>query len=290
MPADGAHPLRPAHRHLPPLRLQPGTAAQCGPRCGGRGPEVREQRHLLSVHPRDRADHGGRDERPLRHRQAGRHHHADGRRLPRHELHLAHSQGAGQRGPVARAGDRAVVQGPGRGQPRFQDHAEDAPAGRVRAHVRRFADDVPVPHAPLRGGARQRERAVRPVDGHLQGTAASRREARGVQAHGARHRGGLRHAAARGRGHQAARGRGGRDFGEVPSHGEQPDRGRDRARGLRGRGAGAHRVLPVRHRGRHLPAPAGQDEEERGGQPHRPVGDRQVPRAGDPRAARIEPL
>ena len=40
----------------------------------------------------------------------GRHHHADGRRLPRHELHLAHPQGAGQRGPVARAGDRAVVQ------------------------------------------------------------------------------------------------------------------------------------------------------------------------------------
>ena len=46
----------------------------------------------------------------------------------------------------------------------------------------------------------KRERAVRPVDGHLQGTAASRREARGVQAHGARHRGGLRHAAAAGEG------------------------------------------------------------------------------------------
>ena len=49
--------------------------------------------------------------------------------------------------------------------------------------------------------------------------------------------------------------------------GEQPGRGRDRARGLRGRGARAHRVLPLRHRRRHLPAPARQDGEERGRQP-----------------------
>ena len=57
--ADGAHPLRPARRHLPPLRLQPGAAAVGGPRRGGRGPQVREQRHLLSVHPGHRPDHGG---------------------------------------------------------------------------------------------------------------------------------------------------------------------------------------------------------------------------------------
>ncbi len=112
--------------------------------------------------------------RPLRHRQAGRHHHADGRRLPRHELHLAHPQGARGRGPAAHSGDRAVVQGPRREQPRLQDDAEHAPAGRVRDHVRRPAHDGAVPHAPLRGGARQREPPVRPLDGHLQGTAASR--------------------------------------------------------------------------------------------------------------------
>ena len=49
-----------------------------------------------------------------------------------------------------------------------------------------------------------------------------------------------------GRGHQAARGRGGRDPREVPPYGEQPDRRRDRAGRVRGRGAGAHRVFPVR--------------------------------------------
>ena len=42
----------------------------------------------------------------------------------------------------------------GEEQPRIQDHAEDAAAGRVRASVRRPAHDVPVPHASLRGGSR----------------------------------------------------------------------------------------------------------------------------------------
>ena len=44
--------------HLRALRLQRGAAALRGPRCGGRWPEVREQRHLLSVHPGHGPDHG----------------------------------------------------------------------------------------------------------------------------------------------------------------------------------------------------------------------------------------
>ena len=149
--ADGAVPLRAARAHLRALRLQRGAAALRGPRCGGRGPEVCEQRHLLSVHPGHGSDHGSGHVRQVRHRQAGRAHHADRRRLPCHELHLAHPQGAQVGGPVAYPGHRHQLQGLGRSQPRLLHHAGHALPGGFRAAVRRPAHDVSVPHASLRG-------------------------------------------------------------------------------------------------------------------------------------------
>ena len=74
-------------------------------------------------------------------------------------------------GLVAYPGHRHQLQGPGRGQPRLQHHADDALPGRLRAAVRRPAHDVPVPHASLRGGAGQREPPVRPLDGRVQAPA-----------------------------------------------------------------------------------------------------------------------
>ena len=70
--------------------------------------------------------------------------------------------------------------------------------------------------------------------------------------------------------------------------GQQSDRRSDRARGLRGRGAGAHRVLPVRPCGRDLPEKTRSDVRRRAlraaASPSRPS---RVPRAGDPRARAI---
>ena len=234
---------------------------------------------------------GGRDQRPLRHRQAGRHHHADGRRLPCHQLHLADPQGAQGRGPGTHSRDCAVVQGPGRAQPRLQGDGAHALSGDLRHPVRRPADDGAVPHASLRGRARCRPGAVRPLDGRVQGAAASRREAQRVEEDRAPDCGRLRHTAAGGRGNQTARGRGGRDPGEVPPHGQQPDRGRDRARRLRGRGARTHRVLPVRHRRLHLPeGSAGPFRQGRGGCARGAGGARQDPQAAQRRAARLGAL
>ena len=112
--------------------------------------------------------------------------------------------------------------------------------------------------------------AVRSLDGECKAQLARGCEARGVEAHGSsKIVEDFDTLAAGGRGNQAARRRGRRDLGEVPSHGEQPDRRRDRARRLRGRGSGSDRVLPVRHCRRHLPErPAGPFRQGRGGKPH----------------------
>ena len=276
--------------HLQARRLQRGASALGGPRRGGRGPEVREQRHLLPVHPGHGPDYGSGAVGQVRHRQAGRAHHPDRRRLPRHQLHLAHPQGAEVRGARAHPGHRHLLQGPGRGEPWLQDHAEDALPGHLRAAVRRFAHDVLVSHAPLRGGAGQREPPVPVLDGRLQAPARARRAPVGVPPHGAPHRGGLRRAAPGRRGHETPRGRGGRDPREVPPDGQQPDRGRHRARGLRGRGARAYRVLPVRHRRRHLPAAYRQVEEERAREQDRPGRHQEAAQARERRAGEVESL
>ena len=248
-------PLRASGAHLQARRLQRGASALGGPRRGGRGPEVREQRHLLPVHPGHGPDYGSGACRasttptswPCIITQTG-----GGCRATNYISLIRKalkSVGLGHIPVIA-----ISVQGPGRGEPWLQDHAEDALPGHLRAAVRRFAHDVLVSHAPLRGGAGQREPPVPVLDGRLQAPARARRAPVGVPPHGAPHRGGLRRAAPGRRGHEAPRGRGGRDPREVPPDGQQPDRGRHRARGLRGRGARAYRVLPVRHRRRHLPA------------------------------------
>ena len=129
----------------------------------------------------------------------------DRRRLSRHQLHRAHPQGAARFRAPGYSGDQPLRRQARREQPRLQAHSPAAQGMRVQRVVRRPHDADALPHAPLRGRGRRRQRAVRGLHG---AGAPSRAELHAEQLHQAvppgHHR--VRHAAAYGRGHQAARG------------------------------------------------------------------------------------
>ena len=119
-----------------------------------------------------------------------------------------------------------------------------------------------LPRAAIRDGARFRAAPLRHVDGALPRSP----RAPGVPAlweNHPRHGQGFRHAGDPGRPAAPRRGRG-RDPGEVPPDGEQPDRGPDRGGGRGGRGSRPHRLPPVRDlRGAVPPACPGRQPEGR---------------------------
>ncbi len=185
-------------RHLRPLRLQPGAAAVGGPRRGGRGPQVREQRHLLSVHPGHRPDHGSGH---VRRATTPTSWPSSSRRRAAAAAPRTTSRSSARRwqvgGPVAHPGHRAVVQGLGR---------ESTPASRSRrpcccqaVSALQYGDLLMMCLYRTRPYEVEPGSANRLFDhwmAECKGQLARRPEARRVQAHGRADRGGLRHAAA----------------------------------------------------------------------------------------------
>ena len=149
-PADVANPLPHPGARLSALRLQPGDPSRGGQKGRGRGTHLRQQRRLLSLHPRGRPDDVGSPLgtlRPVAHRPP---YLADRRRLQGHQLHRLHSQGAGGRRDGPRAGHIRQRAWPGE-ESRFPPDLALSGPGDDGARVRRPSHEDALPGASVRG-------------------------------------------------------------------------------------------------------------------------------------------
>ena len=235
----------PAVRKCGPEGARPGAHE---PHLHGGRPEIRQQRLVL---PGDRRHRPAprrvhlRARRPRPHR---RRHHADGRHVPRQQLRGPAAQGPARRRIPAGAGHRPV-RPRYRGQPRLPPGDSPHPQGHPGIRHRRRHPVDAAARAPLRGYPRLRDGPVphvgrlRPGVDHL-GTRGVPGRTRLLRKDHPRVRARLRRPAPARHSAQAARRPGRRNPREIPPRRQQSCRRRHRGRGLRGRTARPHAVLP----------------------------------------------